>query len=86
MTTSLTLGQAHLLSSTRSSALHNTQYDNEFTRMKLRTEFDIQPAESFSLINDPRNSYKKLYTVNRLGNIWGGRPVLCRFHFTTPNL
>ncbi|KAI5115428.1 hypothetical protein M0805_002825 [Coniferiporia weirii] len=34
------------------------------------------PLESFSLINDPRNEYKKLYTVDSLGNIWGGRPVL----------
>ncbi|KAI5115416.1 hypothetical protein M0805_001566 [Coniferiporia weirii] len=34
------------------------------------------PSESFSLINDPRNEYKKLYTVDSLGNIWGGRPVL----------
>ncbi|KAI9062851.1 peptidase C1B bleomycin hydrolase [Trametes sanguinea] len=34
------------------------------------------PAESFSLINDPRNAYGKLYTVDKLGNIWGGRPVL----------
>ncbi|KAF8135717.1 peptidase C1B bleomycin hydrolase [Boletus edulis] len=34
------------------------------------------PAESFSLINDPRNAYNKLYTVDKLGNIWGGRPVL----------
>ncbi|KZV71198.1 peptidase C1B bleomycin hydrolase [Peniophora sp. CONT] len=33
-------------------------------------------AESFSLINDPRNEYKKLYTVDKLGNVWGGRPVL----------
>jgi len=34
------------------------------------------PADSFSLINDPRNEYSKLYTVDKLGNIWGGRPVL----------
>lgn len=34
------------------------------------------PSESFSLINDPRNDYSKLYTVDKLGNIWGGRPVL----------
>lgn len=37
----------------------------------------MQPTESFSLINDPRNSYGKLYTVDKLGNVWGGRPVLC---------
>ncbi|KAL4244009.1 Cysteine proteinase 1, mitochondrial [Abortiporus biennis] len=34
------------------------------------------PADSFSLINDPRNEYSKLYTVDRLGNLWGKRPVL----------
>lgn len=34
------------------------------------------PTECFSLINDPRNEYSKLYTVNKLGNVWGGRPVL----------
>ena len=36
-----------------------------------------QPADSFSLINDPRNDYGKLYTVDKLGNLWGERPVLC---------
>ncbi|KAK2467900.1 hypothetical protein APHAL10511_000195 [Amanita phalloides] len=34
------------------------------------------PADSFSLINDPRNEYSKLYTVDKLGNVWGGRPIL----------
>ncbi|KAG5637985.1 hypothetical protein H0H81_002346 [Sphagnurus paluster] len=34
------------------------------------------PSESFSLINDPRNEYSKLFTVDKLGNIWGARPVL----------
>ncbi|KAK7057255.1 peptidase C1-like family-domain-containing protein [Favolaschia claudopus] len=34
------------------------------------------PQDSFSLINDPRNEYSKLYTVDRLGNVFGGRPVL----------
>lgn len=34
------------------------------------------PGESFSLINDPRNEFSKLYTVDKLGNVWGGRPVL----------
>jgi len=34
------------------------------------------PQESFSLINDPRNEYSKLYTVDKLGNVWGGRPIL----------
>ncbi|KAJ7132848.1 peptidase C1B, bleomycin hydrolase [Mycena crocata] len=34
------------------------------------------PLDSFSLINDPRNKYSKLYTVDKLGNVFGGRPVL----------
>ncbi|KIL65853.1 hypothetical protein M378DRAFT_1032926 [Amanita muscaria Koide BX008] len=34
------------------------------------------PTESFSIINDPRNPYSKLYTVDKLGNVWGGRPIL----------
>lgn len=39
--------------------------------------------DSFSLINDPRNEYGKLYTVDKLGNVWGGRPVLCTsFHLS----
>ena len=29
----------------------------------------------FSLINDPRNAYKALYTVDRLGNILGGKSI-----------
>jgi bleomycin hydrolase len=28
------------------------------------------PADCFSLINDPRNDYGKLYTVDKLGNVW----------------
>ncbi|KAG8773518.1 hypothetical protein FRC12_002494, partial [Ceratobasidium sp. 428] len=28
------------------------------------------PLQAFSLINDPRNDYGKLYTVEALGNIW----------------
>ncbi|KAJ6259407.1 hypothetical protein Dda_6309 [Drechslerella dactyloides] len=29
----------------------------------------------FSLINDPRHEYGKLYTVDRLNNVFGGRPI-----------
>lgn len=32
-------------------------------------------TEAFSLINDPRNEYDTLYTVDRLGNVWGGKPI-----------
>ncbi|KAF7971803.1 hypothetical protein HWV62_19883 [Athelia sp. TMB] len=33
-------------------------------------------TDSFSLIHDPRNDFGKLYTVDKLGNVWGRRPVL----------
>jgi len=33
------------------------------------------PLQAFSLINDPRNDYGKLYTVEALGNVWGMRGV-----------
>ncbi|KAL1306250.1 hypothetical protein AAFC00_004340 [Neodothiora populina] len=29
----------------------------------------------YSLVNDPRNEYNRLLTVDRLGNVWGGRPI-----------
>ncbi|KAG0306874.1 hypothetical protein BGZ98_001527 [Dissophora globulifera] len=32
-------------------------------------------GETISLINDPRNRYMELYTVQYLGNISGGRPI-----------
>ncbi|KPI40562.1 Cysteine proteinase 1, mitochondrial [Cyphellophora attinorum] len=32
-------------------------------------------SDMFSLVNDPRNPYMKLLTVDRLGNVVGGRPV-----------
>lgn len=32
-------------------------------------------SSQISLINDPRNPYEALYTVQRLGNVSGGRPV-----------
>lgn len=47
----------------------------EFYKLFAVTK-EYNPAQSFSLINDPRNDYKKLYTVDQLGNVWGGRPVL----------
>jgi bleomycin hydrolase len=40
---------------------------------------EYEPKDSFSLIHDPRNDFGKLYTVDKLGNIWGARPVLCKF-------
>lgn len=32
-------------------------------------------GERFSLVNDPRNPYNRLLTVERLGNIVGGKGV-----------
>lgn len=32
-------------------------------------------GQLFSLVNDPRNKYNQLLTVERLGNVVGGRPV-----------
>ena len=29
-----------------------------------------------SLVNDPRNTYNRLLTVDHLGNVWDGRPVI----------
>ncbi|KAF8643843.1 hypothetical protein AX16_008860 [Volvariella volvacea WC 439] len=46
------------------------EYFNQFATKPYR------PSECFSLINDPRNAYSKLYTVDKLGNVWGARPVL----------
>ncbi|KNZ49087.1 bleomycin hydrolase [Puccinia sorghi] len=35
----------------------------------------FKASEYISLINDPRHDFNQSYTVNRLGNVWGGRPV-----------
>lgn len=32
-------------------------------------------SDTISIINDPRHPYKQVYTVERLGNVVGGRPV-----------
>ncbi|CAD6587372.1 MAG: hypothetical protein CYPHOPRED_003901 [Cyphobasidiales sp. Tagirdzhanova-0007] len=40
----------------------------------LATTFKAE--DNISLINDPRNDMSTLYTVQRLGNVWGARPVL----------
>ncbi|KAF8971106.1 bleomycin hydrolase [Flammula alnicola] len=38
----------------------------------------FSPLESFSLINDPRNEYSKLYTVDKLGNIGVADPFFSK--------
>ncbi|CAH7688265.1 bleomycin hydrolase [Phakopsora pachyrhizi] len=35
----------------------------------------FKASEYISLINDPRHDYDQSYTVNRLGNVWGGRKI-----------
>ena len=35
----------------------------------------FDPSGACSLINDPRRSFDKLVTVDRLQNVWGGQPV-----------
>lgn len=64
--------------------------DGNFQTVKARpTEFakDLSDSKTvramsgtdvhklFSLVNDPRNPYNRLLSVNRLGNVWEGRPV-----------
>ncbi|KAG6331417.1 hypothetical protein ID866_7670 [Astraeus odoratus] len=50
----------------------------EGTPLEFYKAFTVKypPSECFSLVNDPRNEYNKLYTVDKLGNVWGGRSVL----------
>lgn len=50
------------------------EYYDQFCKRK-----NMDPKASFSLINDPRNPTEKLYTVDRLGNVSGGRDILCKF-------
>ena len=50
-----------------------TDKDGKYQRVKSTpTQFykdsDFKAEEHFSLINDPRNEYNKLYTVDRLKN------------------
>ncbi|CAG8576443.1 9870_t:CDS:2 [Acaulospora colombiana] len=40
-----------------------------------REHIGYKATETFSLINDPRNDFLKLYTVEYLGNIQGGFPI-----------
>jgi len=48
----------------------------ETTPVKFYKDFvQYKASEHFSLINDPRNEYGKLYTVERLGNIVEGKGI-----------
>ncbi|KAM0754251.1 bleomycin hydrolase [Meredithblackwellia eburnea MCA 4105] len=41
-----------------------------------KTYSTVDVSRAISLINDPRNEYGQSYTVQHLGNVWEGRPVL----------
>jgi len=56
----------------------NGKYHNHkgLTPKSFYQEFiGYKATETFSLVNDPRNEYLRLYTVKYLGNIQGGLPV-----------
>lgn len=40
-----------------------------------KTHVKYNVSKRFSLINDPRNEYNALYTVDRLNNVYGGKPI-----------
>ena len=46
---------------------------NDSTALRACGGTDVHSL--FSLVNDPRNEYNRLMTVDRLGNVWGGRPI-----------
>ncbi|KAF3905057.1 hypothetical protein AA313_de0206958 [Arthrobotrys entomopaga] len=49
---------------------------NNLTPLSFFKDFvGYKAAFHFSLINDPRHEYGKLYTVSRLGNVYGGVPI-----------
>ncbi|CCH40527.1 Bleomycin hydrolase [Wickerhamomyces ciferrii] len=45
------------------------------TPLDFASLVDLRIDQTFSLINDPRNPYNKLYTVDRLNNVIGGKPI-----------
>ncbi|CAO3642380.1 unnamed protein product [Cunninghamella blakesleeana] len=52
-------------------------HHKNLTPLKFYGDFvNFNVTNTLSLINDPRNDYSKLYTVDRLGNVVGGDPVL----------
>ncbi|CDR42435.1 CYFA0S09e03532g1_1 [Cyberlindnera fabianii] len=50
-------------------------YSKTLTPKAFSELVDLGIHTSFSLINDPRNEYYKLYTVDRLNNVVGGKPI-----------
>lgn len=49
--------------------------DELSTSSSLRLNGGADVNDLFSLVNDPRNKYNELLSVDRLGNVYGGRSV-----------
>lgn len=79
LTVRLDAGKVHPSNYIKSLEPNHTRFVCRSSEGYRLIGMNFQPSESFSLINDPRNEYSKLYTVDKLGNIWGGRPVLCKY-------
>jgi len=51
------------------------EFAKELSAPSLVRALNANVSELFSLVNDPRNKYNQLLTVDRLGNVIGGRPI-----------
>ncbi|KAL4933257.1 C1 family peptidase [Aspergillus undulatus] len=47
----------------------------EFGRQGFSPRSKVSPSRLFSLVNDPRNEYNRLMTVDKLGNVVEGSPL-----------
>ena len=51
------------------------EFAKELSSPSMVRALSANVSELFSLVNDPRNKYNQLLTVDRLGNVVGGRQV-----------
>ncbi|GLA15219.1 cysteine protease [Aspergillus welwitschiae] len=51
------------------------EFGRQATSLGAVRKGSVAPARLFSLVNDPRNEYNRLLTVERLGNVLEGRPL-----------
>ncbi|KAG0043045.1 hypothetical protein BGZ83_011894 [Gryganskiella cystojenkinii] len=51
------------------------EFENQTPQSYFREHIGYPVEETISIINDPRNKFMNLYTVQYLGNISGGRPI-----------
>ena len=51
------------------------EFAKELSAPSVVRALNANVNELFSLVNDPRNKYNQLLTVDRLGNVVGGRPI-----------